>query len=64
MPIMGDKYIWKPSPAVVEYSNIGRFMRRHGIAGYRELISKSTIGDRVVLAGGRRGPRDRVLPAV
>ena len=39
---MSDNYVWKPTAEVVEYSNIGRFMRRHGIAGYRELIAKST----------------------
>ncbi len=39
---MPDNYVWKPSPAVVEYSNVGRFMRRHGISSYRDLISKST----------------------
>jgi acetyl-CoA synthetase len=36
-----DKYIWKPSSEIVEYSNIGRFMRRNGLATYHELISKS-----------------------
>ena len=39
---MSGQYIWKPSPAVVDYSNVGRFMRRHGIATYRELIARST----------------------
>ncbi len=39
---MTDTYVWKPTGEIVEYSNIGRFMRRHGIAGYRELIAKST----------------------
>jgi acetyl-CoA synthetase len=39
---MNDNYVWKPSPAVVEYSNVGRFMRRHRIPTYRELISRST----------------------
>ena len=37
--IVAHHYIWKPSPEIVEYSNIGRFMRRHGITSYRELIS-------------------------
>ncbi len=36
-----SNYVWKPSPEIVENANITRFMRRHGIAGYRELISKS-----------------------
>ena len=40
--IVAHHYIWKPSPEIVEYSNIGRFMRRHGITSYRELIDRST----------------------
>ena len=39
---MSDKYVWKPTQAVIEHSNIGRFMRRHGIAGYRDLVARST----------------------
>jgi acetyl-CoA synthetase len=39
---MNDRYVWKPSPAVVEYSNIARFMRRHRISTYRDLITRST----------------------
>ncbi len=39
---MPGGYLWKPSTAVVEYSNIGRFMCRHGIVSYRDLISRST----------------------
>jgi len=39
---MSIPYVWKPSPAVVERSNIGRFMSRHGIAGYRDLVGRST----------------------
>ena len=39
---MTDNYLWKPSAAVVEYSNIGRFMRRHRIGSYRDLIDRST----------------------
>jgi acetyl-CoA synthetase len=35
-------YVWKPSAEVVERSNIGRFMHRHGITGYRELVGRST----------------------
>ncbi len=38
---MPDSYVWTPSSEVVAYSNIGRFMRRHGIAGYRELVARS-----------------------
>jgi len=39
---MAGAYVWKPTQAVVEHSNIGRFMRRHGIAGYRDLVAWST----------------------
>jgi len=39
---MSVPYVWKPSPAVLERSNIGRFMSRHGIIGYRDLIRRST----------------------
>ena len=46
---MSAAYVWKPTQEVVDYSNIGRFMKRHGIAGYRELVARSTADDRVVL---------------
>jgi acetyl-CoA synthetase len=39
---MATSYLWKPSQAVVEHSNIGCFMKRHEIADYRELIARST----------------------
>ena len=39
---MPENYLWRPSPAAFENSNIGRFMKRHGIAGYRELVARST----------------------
>jgi len=39
---MSVPYVWKPSPAVVERSNIGRFMSRHGITSYRDLVGRST----------------------
>src|SRR5262249_38476330 len=39
---MSVPYVWKPSPAVVERSNIGRFMSRHGIIDYRDLVARST----------------------
>jgi acetyl-CoA synthetase len=39
---MSVPYAWKPSPAVIEHSNISRFMRRHGISTYRELVGRST----------------------
>ncbi len=33
--------IWRPGPEVVERANVTRLMRRHGIAGYRELVRRS-----------------------
>ena len=39
---MSDNYVWKPTQDVIDYSNIGRFMNRHAIAGYRELLGRST----------------------
>ena len=39
---MNNSYIWKPSPVVVEYSNVARLMRRHRITTYRDLIARST----------------------
>ena len=61
---MTDNYVWKPSPAVVEYSNVGRFMRRHRIATLPGADCPVHGRDRVVLAGGGRGSGDRVFPAV
>jgi acetyl-CoA synthetase len=39
---MSQDYLWKPTPAVIERANIGRFMKRHGIDGYHDLIVRST----------------------
>jgi acetyl-CoA synthetase len=39
---MPGKHLWDPTPDVVERANVTRFMRREGIAGYRELINRST----------------------
>ena len=55
---MTDNYVWKPSPAVVEYSNIGRFMRRHRIRHVPGADFSIHRRDRVVLAGGGRGSGD------
>jgi acetyl-CoA synthetase len=38
---MSEKYLWTPSAAVIEYSNVGRFMRRHGISDHRRLVARS-----------------------
>jgi acetyl-CoA synthetase len=37
-----EPFAWTPSPEVVAYSNVGQFMRRHGIASHDELIRRST----------------------
>jgi acetyl-CoA synthetase len=33
--------VWRPSPDVVERANVSRLMRRHGVADYQELVSRS-----------------------
>jgi acetyl-CoA synthetase len=38
---MGE-IVWKPSDDVVERANITRFMKKHGIESYDELIERST----------------------
>jgi acetyl-CoA synthetase len=35
---------WSPSPDVVERANVTRFMRRHGIDSYEDLVARS-VGD-------------------
>ena len=39
---MLNPYAWRPTREVAERSNVGRFMRRHGIADYHELVRRST----------------------
>src|SRR5438132_8852018 len=34
--------IWTPSPESVDRANVTRFMRRHGIRDYEELVRRST----------------------
>jgi acetyl-CoA synthetase len=34
--------LWRPTSETLESANVTRFMRRHGIADYRELIRRST----------------------
>ena len=36
-----SEVIWRPSPEAVERARVTRFMRRHGIADYRELLRRS-----------------------
>lgn len=38
----GGEIAWRPSPQMVEQANLTRFMHRHGIAGYNELMRRST----------------------
>jgi acetyl-CoA synthetase len=39
---MAGNYVWNPKPDVIERANVTRFMKRHGITDYRELIRRST----------------------
>jgi acetyl-CoA synthetase len=38
---MSSEIVWSPTRDYIEQTNLGRFMRRHGIADYRELIRRS-----------------------
>jgi acetyl-CoA synthetase len=35
------KYVWEPTPEVLDRANVARLMRRHGIADYRDLVERS-----------------------
>jgi acetyl-CoA synthetase len=39
---MTTPYAWTPTRDVIERSNVGRFMRQHGIGDYAELVRRST----------------------
>jgi acetyl-CoA synthetase len=39
-----DSVVWSPTAAYVERANVTRFMRRHGIETYEELVGRS-VGD-------------------
>ncbi len=39
---MSGSFVWQPSASQFETSNVARFMKRHGIADYAELIARST----------------------
>jgi acetyl-CoA synthetase len=39
---MAGDVVWSPTPDAIEDSNVGRFMRRHGIGDYAELVRRST----------------------
>jgi acetyl-CoA synthetase len=38
----GGEVVWRPTEAYIEGSHLMRFMRRHGIASYDELMARST----------------------
>ena len=38
----GGEIVWRPSPGQIEEANLTRFMRLRGIAGFDELMKKST----------------------
>jgi acetyl-CoA synthetase len=38
----GGEIVWKPTPEIVEASNLTRFMRIHGIRDFDELMGRST----------------------
>jgi acetyl-CoA synthetase len=35
------EFVWYPSPETTARSNVGKFMRRHGISDFRELVRRS-----------------------
>lgn len=41
---MTDNYIWKPTSSMINKANITRFMNRHEIKDYNELIQRCTTG--------------------
>ena len=41
-PSFGGEIVWRPTPDYTERSHLARFMRAHAIAGYAELMARST----------------------
>ncbi len=41
-PTFGGEIVWRPTAEYTERSHLTRFMRAHGIAGYDELMARST----------------------
>ncbi len=37
-----NKFVWTPTHEYIQCSNIMRFMKRHGLKTYEELIRRST----------------------
>src|SRR5581483_7076567 len=40
-PVVIGDVVWEPTPEVIERSRLKRFMDRHGVASYRELVERS-----------------------
>jgi acetyl-CoA synthetase len=38
----GGDFVWRPTPEVVEYANLTRFMRTYGIEDFEQLMKRST----------------------
>src|SRR5688500_5678833 len=36
-----SEIVWRPGPERIEQANVTRFMARHGIGGYEELVRRS-----------------------
>ena len=40
-PVVIGDVVWTPTPKVIERARLTRFMTRHGIAGFDELLKRS-----------------------
>lgn len=60
----GGEIVWRPTREYVEDSHLKRFMHRHGIASFNELMERSTSNlDADAASGGDRGgSRRRARP--
>src|SRR4051794_3585707 len=38
---MAEPYVWSPSAEAAERSNVGRFLREHGLSCYEDLLRRS-----------------------
>ena len=39
----GGDIVWRPTPELIAQSNLSRFMARHGLAAYGDLLHRSVI---------------------
>ena len=39
-----EEIVWEPSDEIIANANVTRFMRKHDIKSYQELIKRSTMG--------------------